>query len=103
MAKVGMKEGISKNDEYEILEQTIDKKGNLVWKSVGKVKAVDKKIWDNRVGAAEDFAEDQAEAQEKGKELSEEANYANLGFTTFKGAKKNQDYTGYFLRLKKKK
>lgn len=103
MAKVGMKEGISKNDEYEILEQTIDKKGNLVWKSVGKVKAVDKLIWDNRVGAAEDFAEDLAEAQEKGKKVSEESNYANLGFTTFKGAKKNQDYTGYFLRLKKKK
>ena len=27
----------------------------------------------------------------------------NLGKTAFKGAKKGQDYTGYLLRLKKKK
>lgn len=88
-ARVGMKEGIAKGDEYEILEATIDPKTNTtVYKAVGKVKAVDKKIWDNRAG----LDEEEAKTPE-----------AQLGYTTFSGAKKGQEYGGYFLRLKKKK
>lgn len=88
-ARVGMKEGITKGDEYEILEASLDPKTNAtVYKSVGKVKAVDKQIWDNRAG----LDSEEAETLE-----------AKLGYTTFSGAKKGQNYGGYFLRLKKKK
>lgn len=96
-ARVGMKEGIEAGDEYEILEETEDKNGNIVWKKIGTAKAVKEQIWDNRAGAAEDFANMTEE------EKAKEKDYTSLGFTTFKGGKKNQDYTGYYLRLKKKK
>ncbi len=53
MAKIGMKEGISPGDKFEVLEMTWDEKaGTTTWKSVGKC-SVDKKapIWDNRYNA----------------------------------------------------
>lgn len=96
-ARVGMKEGIEKGDEYEILEQQEDKEGNLIWKQIATVKAVDKQIWDNRAGAVDDRKDMSAEEAEK------EVDYTSLGQTAFQGGKKNQDYTGYYLRLKKKK
>lgn len=103
-AKVGMKEGITKGDEYEILEMQEDPKtGKTIYKPVGKVKAIDKQIWDNRAGAAEDVAEEIAEAAEKNEDVKAAQDYVALGETAFEGAKKGQDYTGYYLRLKKKK
>lgn len=96
-ANVGMKEGISKGDEYEIVEFEQDEKTKKgTWKKLGTVKAVDKKIWDNRAGAADSVGDgNDSEASD--------ASAVNLGKTMFAGAKKGQDYSGYFLRLKKKK
>lgn len=97
MARVGMKEGIEKGDEYELLEQQEDKNGNIVWKKIASVKPVEGQIWDNRAGAAEDRNEMSEDEKNK------ETDFTSLGYTTFKGGKANQDYTGYYLRLKKKK
>lgn len=102
-AEVGMKEGISKGDEYDIvLPEENPKTGKLEWKKVGSVKAVDKQIWDNRAGAAEEAAED-GDAEEVKGEVKADKGAVALGKTTFAGAKKGKDYSGHFLRLKKKK
>lgn len=101
-AKIGTKEGLSKDDEYEILEAREDAKtGKIEYKPVGKVKVVDKQIWDNRYGVAEDVKTITNEEELKKSGYDKAA--IELGKTAFKGAKKGQDYTGYLLRLKKKK
>lgn len=97
-AKIGTKEGLSKDDEYEILEaRENENTGKIEYKSVGKVKVVDKQIWDNRYGL------DKLLDEMKDDEAQNTKAAMNLGKTAFKGAKKGQDYTGYLLRLKKKK
>lgn len=98
-AAIGTKEGLNEKDEYEILEAQEDDKGKLTYKSVGVVKPVKGKIWENRYGAVDEAAENAANAKGKDKDFSDEA--VNLGYSEFKG--KKGDYTGYFLRLKKKK
>lgn len=55
-AKVGMKEGVSENNKYEVLEQYIDKNGKTVYKRVGIIQPVKGKIWDNRYMAMEENA-----------------------------------------------
>lgn len=101
-ARIGMKEGISKGDEYDIVHEVYNPKTNMLeWKKVGSVKAVDKQIWDNRAGAAE-----QAKEATEGENVDEEAadkSAVALGKTTFAGAKKGQQFAGHYLRLKKKK
>ena len=100
-AKIGTKEGLSKNDEYEILEAQEDSKtGRINYKSVGTVKVVEKQIWDNRYGVADDLL---TMTEEEIKNAGYDKDAIALGATSFKGAKKGQDYTGYLLRLKKKK
>ncbi len=101
-AKVGMKEGIKKDDEYQILEMIEGENGKIEYKEIKKVKAVDKQIWDNRAGIADEMAENEEFAKDD-KDAQKTAEAASLGYTMFKGGKKNVDYTGYFLRLKKKK
>lgn len=97
-AKIGTKEDLKKDDEYEILEAREDAKtGKIEYKSVGKVKVVDKQIWENRYGM------DKVIEEMKGDEAQKTKDAMALGQTAFKGAKKGQDYTGYLLRLKKKK
>ncbi len=46
-AKIGLKEGLEKGDKYEVLEQTVDKNGRTVYKSVGTIKVDGDQIWDN--------------------------------------------------------
>ena len=100
-AKIGTKEGLEKNDEYEILEEQLNPKTNRIeYKSVGTVKVVDKQIWENRAGIAQDI-NDISDEEAKADGINKEA--IALGQTAFKGAKKGNDYTGYLLRLKKKK
>ncbi len=80
MAKIGLKEGVSKGDKFEVLEMIWDEKaGKTTWKKVGKC-AIDKKapIWDNRYSAGE-VGEPQTD---------KEGNPVNA--TTFKGSKKIQ-------------
>ena len=92
---------MEKNDEYEILEEQLNPKTNRIeYKSVGTVKVVDKQIWENRAGIAQDI-NDISDEEAKADGINKEA--IALGQTAFKGAKKGNDYTGYLLRLKKKK
>lgn len=101
-ARIGMKEGIEKGDEYEILEMVEDENGKITYKPVGKVKAVDKQIWNNLYGAAEEAAENTKSTEVSNDEKAADS-AIDLGYTQFKGAKKGVDYAGYYLRLKKKK
>ena len=100
-AKIGTKEGLEKDDEYEILEAQEDPKtGRMTYKRVCTVKAIKDQIWENRAGIAEDInniSEDEA------KDMGFKLDAVKLGASAFKGAKKGADYTGYLLRLKKKK
>lgn len=98
-AAIGTKEGLNEKDEYEILEAQEDENGKITYKSVGTVKPVKGKIWNNVYGAEEEAEENKAKAEGKNKEFNDEA--VALGHTEFKG--KKGDFTGYFLRLKKKK
>lgn len=93
-AAIGTKEGLNEKDEYEILEANEDENGRISYKSVGVVKAVKGKIWNNAYGAEEELAEN-TKATDSDREAVER------GYTEFKG--KKGDYTGYYLRLKKKK
>lgn len=55
-AKVGLKEGVSENKKYEVLEQYTDKDGKTAYKRVGVIQPVKGKIWDNRYMAFEENA-----------------------------------------------
>lgn len=98
-AAIGTKEGLGEKDVYEILEPQEDERGRRTYKKVGEVKPVKGKIWNNVYGAADEAAENAANAKGKNKDFDDAA--VNLGYTEFKG--KKGDYTGYFLRLAKKK
>lgn len=93
-AAIGTKEGLGEKDEYEILEANEDENGKVTYKSVGTVKPVKGKIWDNAYGADEELAEND-------KASDEDKEAVNRGYSEFKG--KAGDFTGYYLRLKKKK
>ena len=94
-ARIGTKEGLGEKDEYEILEKQEDKDGKTVYKSIGNVKPVKGKIWNNAYGAEEELAEDGSKAKDADREA------VNRGYSEFKG--KKGDFRGYYLRLKKKK
>lgn len=53
-AKIGKKEGIRKNDKFEVLEQVLDKEGRTRYKRRAVITAIPSKIWDNTYGADED-------------------------------------------------
>lgn len=97
-AKIGMKEGLSKGDEYEILEPQEDDNGHVTYKPVGKVKVDEKHIWNNLYGAADEAADNLA-----ANKVDDDDKAIEFGATRFTGAKKGQDFSGYLLRLKKKK
>lgn len=95
-AKIGTKEGVTEGDEYEILEQQLDPKTKkITYKKVGAAKVEKDGVWFNTTGADELIAN----ADEKEAEALKAAQ--ELGYTKLKANKK--DYTGYYLRLKKKK
>jgi hypothetical protein len=98
-AAIGTKEGLSDKDTYEILEASEDANGHIQYKSVGEVKPVKGKIWNNLYGAEEEAAENAVDSKSADKDFDNNA--VSLGQTEFKG--KKGDYVGYFLRLKKKK
>ena len=65
-AYLGMKDGVSENSRFEVLEPVEDANGKLTYKRVGVVKPVSGLIWDNRFMAVEEGAPN-----------------SGLGFTTF--------------------
>ncbi len=79
-AQVGMKEGITSESEFEVLEPQ-ENNGKLTYKRVAVVKPVDKKIWDNRFMAAE-----------------EGAYGADFDATTFKKVSGGDIYPGLLIR-----
>lgn len=52
-AKIGLKEGIEKNDKFEVLEQVLDADGTTHYERVGIIKVDGKQIWDNTYMADE--------------------------------------------------
>jgi hypothetical protein len=80
-AYVGMKEGITEKSRFEVLEQQEDEQGKRSYKRIGIIKPISKKIWDNRYMAVE-----------------EEAEGANLGFTTFKKVSGGDFLPGMLIR-----
>ena len=55
-APIGMKEGLSLDSKFEVLEITTDEDGRTTYKRVGTIKPVKNKIWDNRFMAKEEKA-----------------------------------------------
>lgn len=54
-AQIGMKEGVSSDSRYEVLE-VVDNNGTIEYKRVGVIKPVPTMIWDNRFMAMEEGA-----------------------------------------------
>lgn len=79
--EIGLKEGITENSRYEVLEAVEDKNGHISYKRVGVIRPVKDKIWDNRYMAAEEGAEN-----------------ATLGFTTFEKVSGGSFYPGLLIR-----
>ena len=80
-AHVGLKEDITEDSRFEVLERIIDQDGKLSYKRVGVIKPEKGKIWDNRYEAEEDGGED-----------------ANLQFTTFRKVSGGDFYPGMLIR-----
>lgn len=75
IAKIGLKEGLSSGDKFDVLEMTFDvKTGRTKYVKVGQVRVDGKNIWDNRYALSEADIEKGAEEE--------------LNATVFKGSKK---------------
>ncbi len=55
-APIGLREGMTPQSKYEVLERQMDDNGRIKYKRVGVVKPVASKIWDNRFMAKEEGA-----------------------------------------------
>ena len=56
-AKIGLKEGITENSSFQVIQPIQDENGRTRYKYVATVKPVRGKIWDNRYNAAAEQAE----------------------------------------------
>lgn len=81
LVQIGLKEGVSANSKYEVLERVEDAEGNISYQRKGVIKPVVNKIWDNRYMAVE-----------------EEAVNANLNYTTFEVVSGTGFYPGMLVR-----
>lgn len=81
LAKIGLKEGVSEDSKYEVLERVEEADGTFKYKKVGMIKPIKKKIWDNRYKALEDGQPN-----------------ADLGYTTFKVTNGHDFYPGLLIR-----
>lgn len=79
-AQIGMKEGITKDSRFEVLEAVM-KDDKVVYKKVGELKPIEGMIWDNRYMAKEEGAPG-----------------ADLGYTTFKRVSGHDFYPGMLIR-----
>lgn len=85
-AYIGMKEGITENSRFEVLETIENEDGTREYKRVGIIKPIKNLIWDNRFMAAE-----------------EGAPTAGLGCTTFKKVNGSDFLPGMLIREIKEK
>ena len=81
MVQIGMKEGVSNSSRYEVLEIVQNENGRYTYVRKGVIKPVDKKIWDNRYMA-----------------VDEEADNADLNYTTFEVVSGSDFYPGMLIR-----
>ena len=81
LAKIGLKEGVSEDSKYEVLERVESADGTFKYKKVGTIKPIKRKIWDNRYKALEDGQPN-----------------ADLGYTTFKVTQGHDFYPGLLIR-----
>lgn len=99
-AKIGMKEGVEKNDKFEVLEQVIDKDGKMTYKKLTVIKVEKDHIWDNRYRADEGRPEEAEPAEikldENGNPIIVEVEEVEE-WTTFKGKTKDL-YPGLLIR-----
>lgn len=85
-AQIGLKEGLEKNDKFEVLEQIQDEKGYTRYVRKGIITVDGNQIWDNRFSAGEELEDTKQAAQ---------AN-ATLDRTYFKGGR--NFYPGMLIR-----
>lgn len=81
LSHVGMKEDITEESQFEVLERSIDDNGCIHYKRVGVIRPVKDKIWDNRFMAIEEGAPN-----------------ATLGATTFEKVSGGDFYAGMLIR-----
>ena len=80
-AEIGLKECITSNSLFEVLEMNVDSKGIVTYNRVGIVSPIEGKIWDNRYMADE-----------------EDTPLSKLKATTFKVIKGKNFYPGMVIR-----
>ncbi len=81
-AQVGLKEGVTQESKYEVLEKNLDEQtGKTVYKRIGVIKPVSGKICDNRYMAAEDHTLN-----------------SKLKYTTFKKVSGGDFFEGMLIR-----
>ncbi len=79
--EIGLKEGVSEDSRFEVLETVEDSEGHIDYKRIGVIRPVKGKIWDNRYMAEEEQAEG-----------------ADLKFTTFEKVSGGTFYPGMLVR-----
>ena len=84
-AKIGLKEGLTGKEKFDVLEQYTNKEGLTEYKSIGTIKIDKKNIWDNQFYASDPPAIEGEVA---------------IQATHFKGCKKKY-YPGLLIRQKK--
>ena len=80
-AYVGMKEDITEDSRFEVLERSIDNNGCIRYKRIGVIRPKKDQIWDNRFMAVEEGAVN-----------------ATLGATTFEKVSGGDFYQGMLIR-----
>jgi hypothetical protein len=80
-AYIGLKEGVSVDTKFEVLESIQNADGSIEYKRVGIIQPIKNLIWDNRYMAVE-----------------ENATNATLGYTTFKKISGDDFYQGMLIR-----
>lgn len=80
-AQIGMKEGVTEDSRFEVLEVVEKEDGTRSYEKVGEIKPVKNMIWDNRYMATEEGSE-----------------AASLGYTTFKKVSGKDFAPGMLIR-----
>lgn len=82
---IGLKEGVHNKSVFDVFQQTEDQSGKIQWQRVGRIEAINGKIWDNRFGALEELQEaKEANAKIKDEDAKGVKADATLTATTFK-------------------
>lgn len=79
--EIGLKEGLTEDSQYEVLETVEDENGHISYNRVGVIRPVKGSIWDNRFMASEEGAPN-----------------ADLGFTTFEKVRGGDFMPGMLVR-----